>query len=86
MPNESGALLQSFKARAGVLRQCGFWQEIAVTPVQMIRALGAIANGGVMVQPHLVSAIRLDSGITRKLDGVRRFGYFLRHRHARRSR
>ena len=34
----------------------------------MIRAEGAIANGGVMVEPHLVSAIRLDSGITRQLD------------------
>lgn len=45
-----------------------YGQGIAVTPVQMIRALGAIANGGVMVQPHLASAIRLDSGITRPLD------------------
>src|SRR3989338_7716759 len=34
----------------------------------MIRALGAIANKGYMVQPHLVSAIRLNSGIERKLD------------------
>lgn len=45
-----------------------FGQGIAVTPVQMIRALGAIANAGVMVQPHLVSAVRLDSGIVRQLD------------------
>jgi len=45
-----------------------FGQGIAVTPVQMIRALGAIANGGSMVEPHLVSAIRLDSGIVRTLD------------------
>lgn len=45
-----------------------FGQGIAVTPVQMIRALGAIAHGGVMVQPHLVSAVRLDSGIKRELD------------------
>ena len=45
-----------------------YGQGIAVTPVQMIRALGTIANGGVMVQPHLASAIRLDSGITRSLD------------------
>lgn len=45
-----------------------YGQGIAVTPVQMIRALGSIANGGVMVQPHLASAIRLDSGVTRPLD------------------
>ena len=45
-----------------------YGQGIAITPVQMIRALGALANGGVMVQPHLVSAIRLKSGIERTLD------------------
>lgn len=45
-----------------------FGQGIAVTPIQMIRALGALANDGVMVKPHLASAIRLNSGIERKLD------------------
>ena len=30
---------------------------IAVTPVQMARAYAAIANGGVLVTPHLVDAI-----------------------------
>jgi cell division protein FtsI (penicillin-binding protein 3) len=37
----------------------------------MIRALGAVANGGVMVEPHLVSAVRLNSGIVRQLDWSR---------------
>jgi cell division protein FtsI (penicillin-binding protein 3) len=32
-------------------------QGIAVTPLQMIAAYGAIANGGVWVQPHLVERI-----------------------------
>ncbi len=45
-----------------------YGQGIAETPVQMIRALGAIANGGSMVQPHLVRAIRLNTGIERTLD------------------
>ena len=30
---------------------------IAVTPLQMARAYGAIANGGVLVQPHLVDRV-----------------------------
>ena len=34
----------------------------------MIRALGALANSGTMVQPHLVSSVRLNSGIERKFD------------------
>jgi penicillin-binding protein 2B len=36
----------------------GFGQGIAVTPVQMLRAFSAIANGGQMVQPYIVESIR----------------------------
>ena len=69
LPNETGALLGNLSKPQQVgYDTAAFGQGIAVTPMQMIRALGAIANGGVMVQPHLVSAIRLDSGITRQLD------------------
>ncbi|MEJ0053340.1 MAG: penicillin-binding protein 2 [bacterium] len=45
-----------------------FGQGIAETPVEMIRALGTLANRGSMVTPHLARAIRLDSGITKTLD------------------
>lgn len=69
LPNETGALLGNLSKPQQVgYDTAAFGQGIAVTPMQMIRALGAIANGGVMIQPHLVSAIRLDSGITRQLD------------------
>jgi stage V sporulation protein D (sporulation-specific penicillin-binding protein) len=69
LPNETGALLGNLSKPQQVgYDTAAFGQGIAVTPMQMIRALALIANGGVMVQPHLVSAIRLDSGITRQLD------------------
>jgi cell division protein FtsI/penicillin-binding protein 2 len=32
-------------------------QEVAVTPLQMLRAYSAIANGGFLVRPHVVSGI-----------------------------
>ncbi len=32
-------------------------QEVAVTPIQMLRAYSAIANGGFLVRPHVVSGI-----------------------------
>jgi len=32
-------------------------QEVAVTPLQMLRAYSAIANGGFLVRPHVVSEI-----------------------------
>ena len=43
-------------------------QGIAVTPVQMAAAYGAVANGGVWVQPHLVKRVgaRRVSGLERR--------------------
>jgi stage V sporulation protein D (sporulation-specific penicillin-binding protein) len=34
-----------------------FGQEVAVTPIQMLNAFAAIANGGVMMMPRLVKAV-----------------------------
>jgi stage V sporulation protein D (sporulation-specific penicillin-binding protein) len=67
--NEGHALLSNLSKPQQVgYDTAAFGQGIAETPLQMIRALGALANGGAMVEPHLVSAIRLNSGITRDLD------------------
>ncbi len=35
-----------------------FGQGIAVTPIQMVRGVSAIANGGLLMVPHVVSEIR----------------------------
>src|SRR5436309_14515099 len=51
----------------GLLRAPGRWsllslptmsigQEISVTALQMVAAVGAVANGGTLVQPRIVSA------------------------------
>ena len=69
LPSEGRSLLGNLsKSQQIGYDTASFGQGIAETPIQMIRALGAVANGGVMVQPHLVSAIRLDSGVERKID------------------
>ena len=44
-----------------------FGQGIAVTPIEMVRALAVIANGGYLVTPHLGKAIAYDTGVTRAL-------------------
>lgn len=68
-PNEGRSLLSNLSKPQQVgYDTASFGQGIAVTPVQMIRALGAIANGGVMVEPHIVKAVRLNSGIDRTPD------------------
>lgn len=51
-----------------------FGQGIAVSPIEMIRALSALANGGVLPNPHVAVAVKYDSGITRAIpnaDGAR---------------
>ncbi|MBU2103406.1 penicillin-binding protein 2 [Patescibacteria group bacterium] len=45
-----------------------YGQGIAQTPVEMVRALGALANEGQIVTPHLVRSVRLESGIEKKLS------------------
>lgn len=37
-------------------------QEVAVTPLQILRSYAVIANGGYLVQPHVVSHIRSPEG------------------------
>lgn len=37
-----------------------FGQGLMTTPIQMIKAIGAIANDGVMMQPHIVKAIQYE--------------------------
>lgn len=44
-----------------------FGQGIAITPIAMIRSLATLANNGVMPNPHVVTAVRLESGVIRTL-------------------
>ena len=45
-----------------------FGQAIAVTPIEMIRALAALANEGKLPEPHIVTAVRSTTGVERKIS------------------
>jgi len=70
LPSEiSGTINNILKSPRDVeYATASFGQGIAQTPVQMVKALGALANQGQVVTPHLVRAIKLESGIERKLS------------------
>jgi cell division protein FtsI (penicillin-binding protein 3) len=42
-----------------------FGQAISVTPLQMINAVAAIANGGVLLQPQIVAGVVIDGELHR---------------------
>jgi cell division protein FtsI (penicillin-binding protein 3) len=57
-PGETkGIVLPSQKWSGSTIGNVPIGQGIAVTPVQMIAAYGAIANKGVLVEPHLVDHV-----------------------------
>ena len=65
LPGEvSGWIRKPDKWSATSIGAIPIGQEVAVTPLQILRAYSAIANGGYLVQPHLVSEIRTPGGQT----------------------
>jgi cell division protein FtsI (penicillin-binding protein 3) len=64
LPGETAGLVNPLKAwLPSSIGSIAIGQEIAVTPLQMVAAYGAIANDGVRVAPHLIREIRTESGV-----------------------
>ncbi len=63
LPGDStGLWIPPKQVNAVDLATMGFGQGMAVTPMQMITADSAIANNGVMMQPHILKAVLSPSG------------------------
>jgi cell division protein FtsI (penicillin-binding protein 3) len=57
-PGEARGILRNVKNWSGTsLAAMSIGQEIGMTPLQMLRAYSAIANGGVLMKPYIVSEI-----------------------------
>jgi cell division protein FtsI (penicillin-binding protein 3) len=58
LPGESAGQLKAQKNWSNLsLASISFGHEIAVTPIQMVSALSAIANGGNLMEPHITKAL-----------------------------
>ena len=67
LPGEAAGLLKHPRDWGGrTLASVSMGQEIGVTPMQMVSAVAAIANGGVLMRPYVVSGIRDAQGQTLK--------------------
>lgn len=63
LPGEEGGLLRPLEEWADITTATvSFGQGVAVTPLQLISGLQAVANGGVRLRPHLVKAVVDDQG------------------------
>ncbi|MDO8481549.1 MAG: penicillin-binding protein 2 [bacterium] len=68
LPSEVAGNIRAIEKGVDVdYASASFGQGIAVTPIEMIRALGVLANGGKLPEPHVVTAVRYESGIVRSI-------------------
>jgi cell division protein FtsI (penicillin-binding protein 3) len=59
LPGESKGLLHRPETWSGIsIGSVSMGQEVGVTPIQLIAAVSAIANGGTLYRPHVVTELR----------------------------
>ena len=69
LPNEGGSLVSNLKTGRDLeLAQASFGQGIALTPVETVRALSVLGNGGTLITPHLVKEVKYKIGTSNTLD------------------
>lgn len=73
LPAEAPGVVKRF-ASSGVgsldMAESAFGESIAVTPLQMVAAYGALANNGTLMRPYVVASVAADGG----QGAVTRFG------------
>ena len=59
LPGESKGMLKKIENWSGVsIGSISMGQEVGVTPMQLVTAVSAIANGGTLYKPHVVAELR----------------------------
>jgi cell division protein FtsI (penicillin-binding protein 3) len=59
IPGESKGMLQHLESWTPIsIGSISMGQEIGVTPIQLISAVSAIANGGMLYKPHVIAELR----------------------------
>lgn len=68
LPNEVSSIISNLDSKRDVEHAtASYGHGIAVTPIQMIRSLAPLGNGGYMPSPHIVSEIKYEFGLKNKV-------------------
>lgn len=71
-PNEQKGLTSNLDTKRDVeIATAAYGQGISMTPIQTIRALSVLANGGNLVTPHLVDKIEYTDGTSQSIETIK---------------
>lgn len=69
LPNEAKNLVSSLNSKIDIdLASASFGQSLALTPISTISAISVVANGGTLVQPHVVKSIKYKVGVSKDTE------------------